>query len=49
VDMPITARTSTSLTAAVTSNANLAPPGYYMLFLTDWSGTPSTAAWIHLS
>lgn len=49
VDVPITSTTSTSLTATVTGNHNLAPPGYYMLFLTDNAGTPSTASWMHLS
>jgi hypothetical protein len=28
---------------------NIAPPGWYMLFLTDLLGRPSRAAWIHLS
>jgi len=26
------------------ANANIAPPGYYMLFLVDTSGVPSVAA-----
>lgn len=32
----------------VTSNPNMAPPGWYMLFVTDAAGTPSVAQWIHL-
>jgi hypothetical protein len=31
------------------SAQNLAPPGWYMLFLTDSLGRPSTAKWVHLS
>jgi Galactose oxidase-like, Early set domain len=49
VDAPITSRTSTSLTASVTSNRNLAPAGWYMLFITDTNGVPSTATWLQLS
>ena len=49
VDLPITSKTGTSVTVTVTSNRNLAPPGYYMLFITDNNGVPSTAKWIKLS
>lgn len=57
VDLPIMARTRTSLTVtvpstasrAVVSKGNLAPPGYYMLFITDNNGIPSVASWIHLA
>jgi hypothetical protein len=50
VDLPIISRNANStLSLAVTSNRNLAPPGWYMLFLTDTANVPSTAAWIHLS
>jgi hypothetical protein len=49
VDAPISGKTSTSLTASITSNRNLAPPGWYMLFITDTSGVPSVAKWIQLS
>jgi hypothetical protein len=48
VDVPITGRSGSVLSATVTANPNLAPPGWYMLFLTDTAGTPSTANWIHL-
>ena len=30
------------------ANANLAPPGYYMLFIVDTSGIPSVAAMVRL-
>ena len=49
VDVPIASRTSTSLTATVTTNRNLAPPGYYMLFITDQNNVPSVAKWIRLN
>ncbi|MDB5074830.1 MAG: Kelch repeat-containing protein [Chloroflexi bacterium] len=49
VDVPITARTSTTLTASVTGRSNIAPPGFYMLFITDNNGVPSVATWIQLS
>jgi hypothetical protein len=32
----------------VTNNPNLAPPGWYMLFLTDNNRIPSVARWIQL-
>jgi hypothetical protein len=31
------------------SAQNIAPPGWYMLFVTDSLGRPSTAKWVHLS
>ena len=36
------------LSVQVPSNANVAPPGYYMLFIVDTSGIPSTAAFLKL-
>jgi hypothetical protein len=48
VDVPINSRTTGSLTTTVTSNRNLAPPGWYMLFITTTSGVPSVATWIQL-
>ncbi len=32
----------------VTSNPNIAPPGWYMLFVTNANGIPSVAKWVHL-
>jgi hypothetical protein len=32
----------------VTSNPNMAPPGWYMLFAVDANGVPSVAKWVHL-
>jgi hypothetical protein len=38
---------SNSLTVTAPVNSNLAPPGYYMLFLVDTNGIPSVAATMH--
>lgn len=43
VALTITGRTATGVTLAVPANPNLLPPGWYMLFVTDRSGTPSVA------
>jgi Concanavalin A-like lectin/glucanases superfamily/Domain of unknown function (DUF1929)/Bacterial Ig domain/Kelch motif len=37
------------LTIQAPANANLAPPGYYMLFLVNNAGVPSIAAFVHFS
>jgi hypothetical protein len=39
---------SGALTVNTPASANLAPPGYYMLFVLNGSGTPSTAAIVRL-
>src|SRR5206468_5206881 len=38
-----------SLTIQAPANANLAPPGYYMLFLVSSAGVPSVAAFVHFA
>jgi len=43
VGLSFTAGTS-SLTVTAPPNDNIAPPGYYMLFLVDTNGAPSVAA-----
>jgi hypothetical protein len=48
IDLPITHRTNAALEATVTANRNLAPPGWYMLFLVDNAGVPSVASWLQL-
>jgi hypothetical protein len=48
VDLPIRERDGCHLHVSVTKNANLAPPGWYLLFLCDKAGVPSEAEWIHL-
>src|SRR4051794_29712398 len=37
---------ATSLTATAPSNANVAPPGFYMLFVVDANGVPSVASMV---
>jgi hypothetical protein len=39
----------TTLTLTSPPNANVAPPGYYMLFLVNRAGVPSVAAWAQLT
>jgi len=40
---------SGSLSVTAPSNSNIAPPGYYMLFLVNQTGTPSLASWVQVS
>ncbi|MBI5040448.1 MAG: DUF1929 domain-containing protein [Gammaproteobacteria bacterium] len=49
VDLPILARSGGTVTAQVPDNPNLAPPGWYMLFLVDNDGVPSVAEWIRIA
>jgi hypothetical protein len=49
VDVPFTVTGGNALRAAAPGNANLAPPGWYMLFLTDRRRVPSVASWVRLS
>jgi galactose oxidase-like protein/Big-like domain-containing protein len=37
---------ATTLTATAPANANIAPPGYYMLFIIDANGVPSVASMV---
>jgi hypothetical protein len=39
--------TGGGLSVQAPANANLAPPGYYMLFLVNSTGVPSVAAFVH--
>jgi FtsP/CotA-like multicopper oxidase with cupredoxin domain len=48
IDLPITCRDTCSLTVDVTDNPDLAPPGWYMLFLVDDCGVPSEAVWVRV-
>ncbi|MFE3827153.1 galactose oxidase-like domain-containing protein [Streptomyces sp. NPDC059092] len=47
VDLPLTVD-GDNVDLNVTSNPDLAPPGWYMLFAVDANGIPSVAEWIHL-
>ncbi|GAB7104080.1 hypothetical protein JCM4814A_23940 [Streptomyces phaeofaciens JCM 4814] len=47
VDLPLSVD-GNNVDLNVTSNPNLAPPGWYMLFGVDANGVPSVAKWVHL-
>ena len=49
IDVPIQDVAPTGLRIGVDVDARIAPPGWYLLFLTDTSGVPSAAHWVHLS
>ena len=49
IDLEISNRAGTSLTARVPANRNLTPPGWYMLFLVDNNGLPSVAHWVQMT
>ncbi|MGP4046141.1 galactose oxidase-like domain-containing protein [Streptomyces sp. 2A115] len=49
VELAIARQGGGTLDARVTDNRNIAPPGWYMLFLVDEEGVPSMAEWVHLS
>ncbi|PZV06945.1 MAG: hypothetical protein DCF22_22880 [Leptolyngbya sp.] len=49
VDVEILSQAGGTIQVRVTDNPNLAPPGWYMLFLTDTNGVPSIARWVHLT
>ena len=49
VDLPITSQSAGVVRIEITTEPNIAPPGWYMLFLTDNRRIPSTAHWIHLT
>jgi Domain of unknown function (DUF1929)/Glyoxal oxidase N-terminus len=38
-----------TLSVSGTPNSNIAPPGYYMLFLVNQAGTPSLASWVQVT
>lgn len=49
VDLPISSQAGGVVQVQVTAEPNLAPPGWYMLFLTDHDRVPSVAHWVHLA
>jgi len=48
VDIEIVARVGEMIQATIPDNPNVAPPGWYMLFLVGNDGVPSVAEWIQL-
>jgi Domain of unknown function (DUF1929)./FG-GAP repeat. len=49
VELDITAQGDGKLKVTVTNNRNIAPPGWYMLFIVNHDGVPSVAHWVHLA
>jgi hypothetical protein len=49
VNLAFTPGSGTTLTLTSPPNANVAPPGYYMLFLINRAGVPSVAAWVQVT
>ncbi len=45
----ITSATATTINATAPPDGNIAPPGYYLLFLVDHDRVPSVAKWIRLT
>jgi hypothetical protein len=37
------------LDVTLPSDADLAPPGWYLLFVNDSAGRPSVGSWVHLT
>jgi hypothetical protein len=48
IKIPIVSRTATSLTVTAPANANIAPPGYYMLFIVNAERIPSAGRFIRI-
>jgi hypothetical protein len=48
VALPVTV-SGNRVKLTVTGNPNLAPPGWYMLFVNNANGVPSVAKWVHVS
>ncbi len=48
VELAVSSRSGTASWLKAPANANLAQPGYYMLFAVDANGVPSVATWVHL-
>ena len=49
VECAITGTGATSLQVKAPADGNIAPPGYYLLFIVDGSRVPSTAKWIRVT
>ena len=49
VGCAITGTSATAVQVAMPPNGNIAPPGYYLLFIVDHDRTPSQGRWIRLT
>ena len=48
IKLPITAHTAATVTARAPGNGNIAPPGYYLLFIVTNTGIPSVGRFVHV-
>ena len=48
IKLPIASRTATSVTATAPAHGNIAPPGFYMLFIVNAAGVPSEARFVRI-
>ncbi|MET7902471.1 galactose oxidase early set domain-containing protein [Streptomyces sp. NPDC005355] len=48
VDLPMTVAGGNTIDLNLTSNPNLAPPGWYMLSVVGADGLPSASRWVHI-
>jgi Domain of unknown function (DUF1929) len=48
IKLPIQSRTATSLTGLAPANGNIAPPGFYMLFIVKNNGAPSAGRFVQV-
>lgn len=46
VDLPMTVHENNQIDLHLTTNPNIAPPGWYMLTVVDDQGVPSVASWV---
>ncbi len=49
IGLTITSSAPSALSAVAPPNCNIAPPGYYLLFILNQAGTPSLAKFVHLT
>jgi hypothetical protein len=48
VQLPMEKNENGELAVSLTENDDIAPPGYYMVFLVNSKGVPSIARWVHV-
>jgi hypothetical protein len=48
IKLPIVTRTANRIVSRAPASGNIAPPGFYMLFLVNTGGVPSTARFIQI-
>ena len=49
IKLPIVSRTPTSLGTRAPANGNIAPPGFYLLFIVNGAGVPSEAQFVRIA